>query len=199
MQGDSKDEIGDLGKSLNRMAEDLSTKVSAAHSLSEGDLSIQVSPSGDDDRLGHALATMVERLATSMDAIAEAAVAIDDGGTSLMTTANDLSNGASSQAAAIEEVSATMAEISNQAQANSERANEADELSNRAANAANQGGVAVDSLSTTMTNIKEATGDVARITDMIDSIAFQTNLGAQCLGRGGPRWKSWPWLCRGRQ
>ena len=75
------------------------------------------------------------------------------------------------QAAAVEEVSATMAQISGQAQDNSERANEADVLSNRAAEAANQGGDAVESLATTMTSIKEATGDVARITDMIDSIA----------------------------
>ena len=64
--------------------------------MSEGDLTIKVTPSGDEDRLGHALATMVERLATSMDAIAAAALAIDDGSRNLMQTANDLSNGASS-------------------------------------------------------------------------------------------------------
>src|SRR6202000_763025 len=59
---------------------------------------------------------------------------------------------------------------------NSDSARHASELSERASDVAARGGSAVNSVVATMRDIAQSAGRIGEITNVIDSIAFQTNI-----------------------
>ena len=76
----SKDEVGDLVKSLNAMTSNLKATALVADSIAAGDLTVEANPQSDKDRLGLALANMIVNLRETVgvaDTIARGDLAVE--------------------------------------------------------------------------------------------------------------------------
>ncbi len=70
---DSKDEIGMLASSFEKMVQNITESASTAKQLSEGDLTVQINLKSEDDLLGKSLIAMVEKLREIVESVKSAA------------------------------------------------------------------------------------------------------------------------------
>jgi methyl-accepting chemotaxis protein-1 (serine sensor receptor) len=89
---------------------------------------------------------------------------------------NDLSRRTEQQAASLEQTAASMEELSATVKHNAANTLEASTLTQTVNQTAAQGAAAVQRVVETMNTLKEASGKIADITAIIESIAFQTNI-----------------------
>ena len=88
----------------------------------------------------------------------------------------NLATGASEQAASLEETGATLEEIASMTKHNDGHAASAKDLARQTRTAADAGVAEMDSMSRAMSEIKNASDNIAKIIKTIDEIAFQTNI-----------------------
>lgn len=88
----------------------------------------------------------------------------------------DLSQRTEEQASSLEETAASMEELASTVKQNSENAKQADQLATDASHLAFQGGQLMANVVTTMTSISDSSKDIVNIINVIDGIAFQTNI-----------------------
>ena len=120
--------------------------------------------------------TLLERVAgtlrdvrRSTDSVGVAAAQIAAGNT-------DLSSRTEQQAASLEETASSMEQLSTTVRQNADNAQQASSLAGNAAQVADQGNQAVNQMVETMGAISTSSGRIAEITNMIEGIAFQTNI-----------------------
>lgn len=89
---------------------------------------------------------------------------------------NDLSRRTETQANALQETSASLETLTKHIRETAEHAQQASQQANQANQMAVQGGEAFKALSSTMQVINQTSAQIAQITNVIDSIAFQTNI-----------------------
>ncbi len=156
----------------------LRAAVDLGASVARRDLTHDIEPHGRDEvaRLEQALHDMVSGLRhtvgevqTGADTIASAAGQIAAGNV-------DLSSRTEEQASSLAETAATMEEITAAVRQSADNAQQADTLAGTAARTATEGGAIVDELVGTMGEIHDKSRQVAEIINVIDSIAFQTNI-----------------------
>jgi methyl-accepting chemotaxis protein len=80
------------------------------------------------------------------------------------------------QASSLEQTAASMEEMSSSVQQNDQGTQHAAELAANAAQAAERGGIVVGKVARSMREIDTASKEIAEITNVIDGIAFQTNI-----------------------
>ena len=88
----------------------------------------------------------------------------------------DLSSRTETQASNLQETAASMEEITGTVKHTADSAHQATELATQATNVAERSSDAVDGVADTMKQIQAASGRIGEITQLIDSIAFQTNI-----------------------
>ncbi len=172
----TKDEVGDLARSFDELAERLEQKTKEAQAIARGDLTIEVASAGANDQLGSAFVHMVEELQGLVRQIHEAFGQVASGSGEISDAAQSLSQGATEQAASLEEVTSSMNEIGAQAKASAENATQANALVTTAREAAEHGDSEMKSMTDAMSQIAKSSSEIARIIKTIDDIAFQTNL-----------------------
>ena len=169
VQVKSNDEIGQLSRTANEMAQALEQKAHIAQKIGEGDLSQEVILSSDKDVLGKALANMVTNLRSIVEDVRQSAEIVASGSEQLTSTAQNISTGASQQAASVEEVSASMEQATATIRQNSENARETNNISTKAAKDTQEAGSSV-------AKTVQAMKDIAQKTSIIEEIARQTDL-----------------------
>lgn len=87
-----------------------------------------------------------------------------------------LAEGTSEQAASVQETSSTLEETSSMVHQNRENTQEAATLAKQAKQYAEQSNVEMGKMSTSMTELKNSSNEIAKIIKVIDEIAFQTNI-----------------------
>ncbi len=149
-----------------------------AETVASGDLSQEFSSDlqGDFGRLLNALGTMedtltdlVSRIKQDADAISDSAANIDHGNT-------DLSRHAHDQVSSLAETAASMAQLTSTVRQNAERAHSASDLAVKASGIAEQGGTVVGDVVLTMQAISGSSRKIVDIIQVIEGIAFQTNI-----------------------
>ena len=88
----------------------------------------------------------------------------------------DLSSRTESQASNLQQTAASMEEITGTVKQTAESARQATVLATQATQVAERSSEAVDGVASTMKQIQTASGRISEITQLIDSIAFQTNI-----------------------
>ncbi|WP_341667056.1 methyl-accepting chemotaxis protein [Alcaligenes sp. SDU_A2] len=88
----------------------------------------------------------------------------------------DLSSRTEDQAASLQETAASMEELASTVRQNSDNARQADRVANGASEVARRGGAAVATVVRTMEELSASSGQIAHIVNVIDGIAFQTNI-----------------------
>jgi len=147
------------------------------HRMAAGDLTVDIDlRAGDTASVLHGVKTMrdnlrhiVGQVRTGSDSVANASTEIAQGN-------QDLSARTESQASALEETAASMEELSSTVKQNADNARQANQLAQSASSVAVQGGQVVGQVVDTMKGISDSSRKIADIINVIDGIAFQTNI-----------------------
>ncbi len=115
------------------------------------------------------MASLVQQIQATAGEVQSAADAISDGN-------QNLSRRTDEQAASLEETASSMEEMATTVKQTADNASHANQLAIAACGQAEKGGAVVGSAVAAMTGINAASGKIADIIGVIDSIAFQTNL-----------------------
>ena len=94
----------------------------------------------------------------------------------IASSGDSLAQGASEQAASLEETSAATEEINSMTQQNLKRTQDAARLMAETAGSASEAGQELDKMTVLMKELDGSSGKVAKIIQVIDQIAFQTNI-----------------------
>lgn len=171
-----RNELEELGSSINGLANELDLKARVAAGIARGDLNQKVHVASKDDVLGKSLEIMVHYLNDILVQVKETSLLVATGSTQVSDSSISLSQGATEQAASLEEIESSIAEVSSQTRNNAENSSQANRLSLSAREAADKGNHRMQSMIEAMGDISESSKEIANIIKTIDEIAFQTNL-----------------------
>lgn len=145
--------------------------------VAAGDLTTNVQvASGDSNSVLSAVARMQASLVTVVSKVRNGSESVASASTEIAQGNNDLSARTEQQASALEETAASMEELNATVKQNAENARQADQLAQNASSIAVQGGEVVTLVVDTMKGINESSRKIADIIQVIDGIAFQTNI-----------------------
>lgn len=111
-----------------------------------------------------------------VDSLSSGADQIGNASNQLSVSAQQIASGATEQASGIEETTSSMEELASMVKQNVENAKEASLLAAKSSDASVQGSVQMDKMLIAMTEIGKSADNISSVIDVIDDIAFQTNM-----------------------
>lgn len=146
--------------------------------VANGDLTHPIDADGKNEmaRLAQNLHEMQESLVKTVSVVRDGADTIYTGAGEISAGSNDLSSRTEQQAASLEETAASMEQLTATVKQNADNARQATQLAKNASGTAKKGGEVVDGVVRTMDEIAASSSKIAQITNVIDGIAFQTNI-----------------------
>jgi methyl-accepting chemotaxis protein-1 (serine sensor receptor) len=168
-----------LGWSIIRnMARSLRLAIHTADAVAAGDLTRHIDVRGKDEvsMLLRALQTMQEGLRGVVRQVHQGSVSVAAASGQIAQANQDLSSRTESQASALQQTAASMEQLSSTVRQNADNAQMANQLALGASTVAEQGGEVVRQVVDTMRGISDSSRQIADIINVIDGIAFQTNI-----------------------
>ncbi|MDR0225089.1 MAG: methyl-accepting chemotaxis protein [Burkholderiaceae bacterium] len=168
-----------LGWSIIRnMARSLKQAIRTADAVAAGDLTHRIDVRGRDEvsMLLRALQTMQEGLRGVVQQVHQGSVGVAAASSQIAQANQDLSARTESQASALQQTAASMEQLSATVRQNADNAQLANKLALGASTVAEQGGQVVLQVVETMRGISDSSRQIADIINVIDGIAFQTNI-----------------------
>lgn len=164
-----------ISRSVTRPLQDA---VRLASSVAAGDLTstLHIGGSNEMAELLHALMKMQQHLARLVSDIKNHAATIATSSEEIAQGNGDLSSRTEEQAASLAQTAASMEQLASIIQQNADNTRFASDKAVSATQAALKSGEAMDSVMDSMRKIHGSSGQIAEITSVIDSIAFQTNI-----------------------
>jgi methyl-accepting chemotaxis protein len=152
--------------------------IDSAEAIAGGDLSRDVVRTRRDElgELQGALAHMQQRLREMVTGIRHGTDSVGVATSQIASGNQDLSSRTEQAASSLQETAATMGQLSDSTRSSAGSAGEADSLARSAAEVARRGAAAFGEVVGTMREIHASAGRIGEITDVIDGIAFQTNI-----------------------
>lgn len=152
--------------------------------LAEGDLTVRLQEPfvGALDQLRTDFNLSVGKLRGSLQQIQVSAISIDESAGEIRSASDHLLLRTEQQAASLEETSSAFEEITRSVRQASDSAQEASRIAGIASAGMEKSRDVVTDAVEAMNRIQEASSEIAKITDLIDGIAFQTNLLALNAG-----------------
>lgn len=156
----------------------LNEAILIAETVAAGDLSqeFKTERGGDFGRLLRALGGMEDTLTDLVSRIKDSTGAITAASQQIEAGNSDLSQRTEEQASSLQQTVASMEELTSTVRQNAERANLANQLAVSASDIAQSGGQAVKRVVETMDQISDSSKKAVDIIDVIEGIAFQTNI-----------------------
>ncbi|MDL2356391.1 MAG: methyl-accepting chemotaxis protein [Pseudomonadota bacterium] len=156
----------------------LAQAIEIARSVAAGRLSGTVTTGAHNEigQLIQALGDMDASLFSIVRDVRSATDTIDSASVDIASSNLELSNRTEAAAAALEETAASMVEMTETVRRNGSNAMQANALSLSAAEVAGKGGAVVSQVVTTMGSINASASKIVAIIDVIEGIAFQTNI-----------------------
>ena len=111
-----------------------------------------------------------------VDSLTNGADQIGNASNQLSVSAQQIASGATEQASGIEETTSSMEELASMVKQNVENAKEASLLAGKSSDASVQGSLQMDKMLIAMTEIGKSADNISSVIDVIDDIAFQTNM-----------------------
>ena len=163
---------------MRRLSRGFDRAVEAAQAIAAGDLSREDRDDARDEigrlitqmrQMRDNLNSLIRRVVKGADAVARAADGMANG-------MQDLSARTEQQAAALQETSAGTEELNATVHQNADNAMEVERMAHSTSTLAERGGTVTSNAVTTMVSIREASEKIGEIVNIIDGIAFQTNI-----------------------
>ncbi len=146
--------------------------------IAAGDLTHAIDAEGKNEMalLAQNVHEMQQSLVKTVSVVRDGADTIYTGAGEISAGSNDLSSRTEQQAASLEETAASMEQLTATVKQNADNARQATQLALNASSTAKKGGQVVDGVVRTMDEIATSSSKIAQITNVIDGIAFQTNI-----------------------
>ena len=156
----------------------LAQAVGLIHGVARGELghSIAVTSRNEFGMLLEALRTMQSSLVQLVTSVRLGADNVSVASVQIAQGNQDLSTRTESQAGALQQTAASMEQLGATVRQNADNAGQANQLARSASRVAQQGGQTMQKVIETMTGISESSRRIADIINVIDGIAFQTNI-----------------------
>jgi methyl-accepting chemotaxis protein len=180
-----RDEIGDLLARMDGMVADLTEMSRTAEAIAGGDLTMEVTPRSEHDRLGQALRDVSHRLREVLADAAASASTVAGDADAMQRTATELSAGSGEQAAAVEEASASVEQMTANIRHCAENAAQTEKIAIRSADDADASGEAVREAVASMRRIAERVSVVQEIARQTDLLALNAAVEAARAGEHG--------------
>jgi methyl-accepting chemotaxis protein len=171
-----QDEFGDLANAFRDMIAYLQEMADAADHLAQGDLTAEVTPQSEQDRLGNAFSQMIINLNNIIRQATTAAEQVVPSVEQIRAISQSLAGSAEEQSAAAEEVASSLEQTGAQVKSNAESAGVANQLVGQTTDVASAGQEKMKAMTKAMDGIATSSQEISRIIKVIDEIAFQTNL-----------------------
>ncbi|CAB5694898.1 Aspartate chemoreceptor protein [Delftia tsuruhatensis] len=168
-----------LAWSITRsITQPLHRAVAVARTVADGDLTTSLQVQGHDEpaALLGAMQDMSHRLAALISQVRQGSDSIATGSGEIAAGSLDLSQRTEQQASSLEETAASLEQLTATVRTNAETAQQANQVASSASRSATEGGASVQHVVQTMEEITAASRSIADITNVIDGIAFQTNI-----------------------
>jgi len=163
---------------IRTIMQPLTQAVAITHTIAGGDLSQPIAAQGTNETstLLHALKTMQSQLKDVVRQVRVGADGVASASNEIERSDQDLSHRTESQAASLEQTTAAVHDLSERIRQNADNAQRANELAQSASTVAAKGGTVVSEVVETMRGINESSKKISEIIQVIDGIAFQTNI-----------------------
>ncbi|MGI6491244.1 MAG: methyl-accepting chemotaxis protein [Pelotomaculum sp.] len=177
-EGEYRKIIDGINNTLDAMVEPFKEAIACLQEMARGNLDVAVTGDykGDHALIKDALNATLDSLNEAMGQIIIAIEQVNTGAWQVSDSSQSLSQGAAESASTMEQLTTSMQEINSQTKYNAENAVQASQLANQAKAVALEGNEQMARMVESMTNINEASVNIAKIIKVIDEIAFQTNL-----------------------
>ena len=161
-----------------RLTAPMNHAVGVADQLAKGNLAVPIEPSGNEEtlklltamaRMQGSFAGIVRGVKVNAESVALASAEIAQGN-------QDLSSRTEQQASSLQQTAASMEELGSRVSQNAQSAAQANQLARSASSVAVKGGEVVSQVVDTMKGINESSRKISDIIQVIDGIAFQTNI-----------------------
>ncbi|MET1116345.1 MAG: methyl-accepting chemotaxis protein [Comamonas sp.] len=156
----------------------LGVAVERINAIAQGDISRPIHADTQDEfgRLLGALASMQHNLVALVSSVRQGAEGVSTASAEIAQGNLDLSARTESQASALEQTASSMEQLGTTVHQNADNAGQANQLAQSASSVAQQGGQVVEQVVVTMRGIRDSSQRMAEIINVIDGIAFQTNI-----------------------
>ncbi|MFW6263564.1 MAG: methyl-accepting chemotaxis protein, partial [Thermotogota bacterium] len=111
-----------------------------------------------------------------IDNLSDSSAQVTQASQELSSASQQLAEGSSEQASSLEETSATLNQSSSMLQRTSENTGEATKISESATNSSQKGQQQMEKMMDAMQKLSDSSTEISKIINVIDSIAFQTNI-----------------------
>ncbi len=169
-------EAHQLSVSFRKMADTTASQTHSAEYVADGDLTVDVQPLGEKDKMGIALKTVIENLNDMLLDISGRTEHLSSVSHQISDGAQTLAEGATEQAATVVQLSRTIDTVSSQSQQNTELAQQAASFANQIKLNAEDGSHKMEQMVQSMRDVNEASHSIEKVIKDIDDIAFQTNI-----------------------
>lgn len=152
--------------------------LTASERLAQGDLATNIVVRRRDE-IGQMLIAMnsvYENLRRIVGDVQEATEAVGAAAVQVAQGSADLAQRTEKQAAALGETASSMEQLTSAVQSNADSAVQAEHLASVSRDQAEQGGVIIEQLANSISEINASSSQIVNIIGVIDEIAFQTNL-----------------------
>ncbi|MBF0496600.1 MAG: MCP four helix bundle domain-containing protein [Deltaproteobacteria bacterium] len=185
LEANTKDEIGMLLQSFNKMIQAMNGITQLAQEIASGNLMVKADIRSGNDTLMIALDRMVKDLTEVVGNIQSVTDQVASGSEEVSSTATEMSQGASEQAASVEEVSSSMEEMSSTVSQNADNAKETAAIAIRVAKDTQEGGRSVAETVKAMKSIAEKIGIIEEIARQTNMLALNAAIEAARAGEHG--------------
>jgi methyl-accepting chemotaxis protein len=172
----TRNEIVLLTRQFVKMVDSIKKQANVVELVAEGDLSIDVVPSSENDKLNASLKKMLANLNDMFQSINSATAQVSDGSKQIAEGAQSLALGSTEQAAAIQQLSSSIGEVAEKTKTNAQEAKHAAELSDAVRSNAEKGSSQMSEMIKAVQAINDASQDIQKVIKVIDDLAFQTNI-----------------------
>ncbi len=147
------------------------------HRMAQGDLSMEITlKPGDQSSIMHGIKSMRDNMSSIVAHVRSGSESVATASEQIAQGNQDLSARTESQASSLEETAASMEELGSTVRQNADNARQANQLAQSASTVAVKGGEVVAQVVDTMQGINDSSRRIADIINVIDGIAFQTNI-----------------------
>jgi methyl-accepting chemotaxis protein len=147
-----------------------------AEEIARGNLSVAIEAEGGEASQLAALARMRDSLEELIARIRHASLAVQSSAHEIAAGMTDLSSRTDEQASSLQQTASNMEELTAAVKGNADHAVRASDLARSSTDVAARGGEAMRGVVSTMDEIDASSREIASIVNVIDGIAFQTNI-----------------------